>query len=438
VFVLLAFPWALGCPYSVPLDSSSNGGTNDTASNGTANGTPDPTVSTKWDLWSSGTCLRGANIWQCAVVPEVYGEGTLGFGAVGPPFTRDDFDQLAALGANYVNISHPGLYTVDPPYVLNEDIQANLDSLLAMIGEADMFAVITFRTGPGRSEFTFVLGEDTTNNPSEGWFDPSYYNDTVWTSQQAQDAWAEMWRHTANRYQDSEVVVGYDLMCEPNPEEVYFGIWGEPNEFYPAYANTLYDWNQFYPDIVAAIREVDANTPILVQPTGYGAVVWLPYLERNSDARIVYTVHQYLPSDYTHQFPYWPSVNYPSTYDADGDGLADTVNKAYLDDILQMVDSFKSSGSVVVAVNEFGPVRYAPGADDYMDDLMDLFETRGMNHALWEWGTSWEGCIDNDAFSFRHGPDPGNHSDVATSDLIRSITKHWQRNTLRPSNVSFE
>jgi aryl-phospho-beta-D-glucosidase BglC (GH1 family) len=75
-----------------------------------------------------------------------------------------------------------------------------------------MFAVISFRTGPGRSEFWAFWGEDNVSDPEEGWFDPSYYNNRVWTDQEAQDAWVEMWRYTAQRYKDNPVVVGYDLM----------------------------------------------------------------------------------------------------------------------------------------------------------------------------------------------------------------------------------
>jgi len=66
-------------------------------------------------------------------------------------YTQEDFDQLAALGANYVNISHPGLFIKTPPYTLDQDVQDNLDHLLDMIAQADMFAVISFRTGPGRA-----------------------------------------------------------------------------------------------------------------------------------------------------------------------------------------------------------------------------------------------------------------------------------------------
>jgi hypothetical protein len=167
-----------------------------------------------WDM-SSGPHLRGANIWQARVYPDLDGLEFKGPGPVGPPFTQEDFDRLAGLGANYVNISHPGLFSETPPYTPDQNIEVNLDGLLGMIEQADMFAVITFRTGPGRSEFT-MMSDDTGT-----WFDESYLNDSVWEDQATQDAWGEMWRYTAERYRDNPIVVGYDLMVEPNAEEVF-------------------------------------------------------------------------------------------------------------------------------------------------------------------------------------------------------------------------
>ena len=62
----------------------------------------------KWSLWSGETQLRGANIFQRRVYPELDYDW-LGPNPLGPPFTQEDFNQLASLGCNYVNISHPGL-----------------------------------------------------------------------------------------------------------------------------------------------------------------------------------------------------------------------------------------------------------------------------------------------------------------------------------------
>ena len=381
----------------------------------------------EWTLWTGGAHLRGANIYQRRVYPELDGADFMGPGPVGPPYTQADLNALAALGANYVNVSHPGLFAETAPYTLDQDIQDNLDNLLEMIAQADMFAVITFRTGPGRSEFWAFWGEDTVSDPGEGWFDPSYYNNRVWGNQAAQDAWAEMWRYTAQRYQDNPVVVGYDLMCEPNSNEVGsfpvgdpLDVW-DPEEFYSQYGGTLYDWNQFYPDISAAIREVDAGTPILIGGMAYSSIEWLPYLTPTGDSRTVYTVHQYDPFVYTHQGP--PLTNsYP-------DG---SFNKTWLDDLLSAIDTFTTTYNVPVAVNEFGLMRWEPGAHTFMDDQMDLLEQRGINHALWLWESSWHPIQDEiDAFNFRHGPDPDNHTDVE-SDLLDVIVEHWGCNTVRP------
>ncbi|PKO23445.1 MAG: hypothetical protein CVU38_04005 [Chloroflexi bacterium HGW-Chloroflexi-1] len=370
----------------------------------------------KWALWLEGTQLRGANIYQRRVYPEL-DDGFLGPGPVGPPYTQADFDNLVALGANYVNISHPGLFTETAPYTLDLGVQDNLDNLLTMIAQADMFAVISFRTGPGRSEFTFFWGEDG------DWFDASYYNDQVWKEQAAQDAWVAMWRYTAQRYRDNPIVVGYDLMVEPNSNEVWLDIW-DPDEFYADYGGTLYDWTQLYPRISAAIREVDSDTPILIGGMGYSAVEWLPYLQPTGDARTVYMVHQYEPFDYTHQEPP-PTNTYP-------DG---SFNRTWLDDLLSTVDTFAATHGVPVAVNEFGVVRWVPGADEFMDDQMDLIEQRGMNHALWLWDPMWEPWTEEvNAFNFRFGPDPSNHSDVESA-LKNVIVEYWGRNTLRPSNT---
>jgi hypothetical protein len=374
----------------------------------------------KWALWTGPTQLRGANVYQRRVYPALDGPDFFGPGPVGPPYTQADFDALAAMGANYVNISHPGLFTETPPYTLDAGIQTNLDNLLGMIAQAHMFAVISFRTGPGRAEFSVCcFGDD--------WFDDSFYNDSVWQDQAAQDAWVAMWRYTAGRYKDNPIVVGYDLMVEPNSNEVGsdatdpLDIW-DPEEFYDQYGGTLYDWNQFYPRITAGIRQVDSDTPILIGGMGYSAVEWLPYLQPTGDPRTVYAVHQYEPFDYTHQEPP-PTSSYP-------DGEFD---KTWLDDLLSTIDDFKATHGVPTAVNEFGVMRWEPGADEFMDDQMDLFERRGLNHALWLWESSWPPIQDEiDAFNFRHGPDPDNHADVGSSDLIDAIIKYWGQNTIRP------
>jgi hypothetical protein len=210
----------------------------------------------------------------------------VGNNPVGPIFTQKDFDRLASLGANYVNISHPGLLTESAPFQVDLDIQANLDRLLGMVAQAD---------------------------------------------------------------------------------------------------------------------------------------------------KIVYAVHHYTPFDqYTHQ-PAGGRNSYPGKFDLDFDGHPDIFNKVWLNNLFSRVDSFAGKEKVI-AINEFGVMRWEPGADLYLHDIMDLFEQRGWNHALWAWyPASYPSGYLEGEFDFRLGSDPGNRKVQSTNTLIRTIQKNWAKNRIRPS-----
>ena len=380
-----------------------------------------------WSLWSQGTQLRGANIYQRPVYLELDGEEFLGTGSFGPPFTQADIDALSELGANYVNISHSGLFTVQPPYVVDQAAVDNLDNLLEMIAQADMFAVITFRSGPGRSEFSILRDGLGT------WFDEEYLIETVWVDQAAKAAWADMWEFTAQRYRDNPIVVGYDIMCEPNSNAI-LDIWN-PNAFHRVYADTGYDWNTWYPSIVAAIRAVDPDMPVLVGGNGYSGPEWLPYLEPVEVERIVYTFHQYFPHVYTHQE--FPLLNtYPGSFDMDYDDQLDDFNREWLQDWLSIPADYAEEQNITLAVNEYGVVRWEPGAAEFMRDQMEIFEGYGWNYALWAWEPTWEAWEQNvTEFNYRFGPDPESAT-VIDNALQSLITDFWARNTIRPSDIA--
>jgi hypothetical protein len=179
---------------------------------------------------------------------------------------------------------------------------------------------------------------------------------------------------------------------------------------------------------------VDSATPILVGGMAYSAVDWLPYLQPSGDPRTVYAVHQYAPHHYTHQEADAIERSYPGWCDLDRDGQNDNwLDRAWLDNLLSAVDDFAAGHGVPVVVKEFGVMRWVPGAAEFMADEMDLFEQRELNHTLWVWDPAWELWKQEvDAFNSRHGPDPGNHSDVLSSGLMDAIQDRWTLNTIRP------
>jgi hypothetical protein len=383
-------------------------------------------TSSKWDLWSSGkTQLRGVNIWQSLVIPAIDGDFK-GNGRVGPPYSQEDFDQLTALGANYLVLSVPGIFTENPPYQVDPGAQQNLDYLLSKAKKADLFVTIAFRTGPGRAEWSLCcFGEDDYKG---------YFNDKVWTDAAAQQAWVEMWQTAAKRYRDHPEVVGYELMVEPDGEDILLGIWN-PEDFYPKYENTLYDWNQFYPRIVNAIRQVDADTPIIVGGASYSRIQWLSFLKFIPDKKIVYDIHQYDPHEsYTHQAPIGKH-SYPGNFDLDGDGKPDRFDQQWLKTLFDPAVGFSAEHQASIAVNEFGIKRWVPKAANFIKDQVDIFETNGWNHAIWVWPTSF-GTFSQVAneFNFRLGPNPVNKSKNVSSQLLDTILSFWKRNTVRPSD----
>jgi hypothetical protein len=387
-------------------------------------------IGDKWALWVDGPHLRGANIWQALVVPELDGLEFKGSSAVGPPFNQQDFNALAALGANYVSISGPGLFTETPPFQLDPGVQANLDNLLAMIGKADMFATIGFRTGPGRSEFSLCCEGDTYFN--------GYFNDRVWEDEEAQAAWIDMWRYTAERYRNDPIVAGYKLMVEPNAPGTLFDIY-DPEEFYSDYRGTSYDWNQLYPLITAGIREVDALTPILIGGAGWSGVAWLPYMDPVDEAGIVYVVHQYEPFEqYTHQEGRLRNA-YPGKFDTNYDGEDDDFDRVWLEQNVEPVREFMAITGAPVAVDEFGVVRWQLGAAGFLADQISVFEALGLNHAIWEWSPSWSPFAEEvHAMNYRYGPDPDNLQDHVANELIETITQYWVLNEARPSTFYSE
>ena len=386
----------------------------------------DAPVLDKFSLWTQGTQLRGANIYQRRVFPELDGKEFMGSSALGPPYTQEDFDALAASGANYLNISAPGLFSVTPPFALDEAVQENLDQLLDMAAKADLFVVISARTGPGRSEFSIL------RDGVGDWFDKKYLIESVWEDETARTAWAEMWRYTAERYRDNPIIVGYDLMVEPNASDI-LKVW-EPDEFYAQYGGTGYDWNSWFPLIVDAIREVDEDTPILVGGEGYSSLDWLSSTRVVDAERIVYTFHQYEPFVYTHQGEHEIINSYPGVFDANWDGEPDEVNRAWLEEYLSSIAESRTAKDAPIAANETGIIHWEPGAANFMHDQLSLFEQHGINYAVWMWYPAWEPMKEGDYdFNFRLGENYNDHPDTPQA-LLETYQRFWAKNALRPSS----
>ncbi len=130
-------------------------------------------------------------------------------------------------------------------------------------------------------------------------------------------------------------------MREPDATEALLEIW-EQAVFYAYDAGSTYDWYQFYPRLVEAIRQEGPGTPILVGGLGWSAVRGLPYLKPPTDVRTVHVAHQYEPQvQYTHQAP-WGDNTYPGSFDLDWDGELDRFDRHWLDRYLAIIGAYEA------------------------------------------------------------------------------------------------
>ena len=334
------------------------------------------------DLWNKGSAvLRGANVYQGrnvfnADVP--FGDG---------PFTQSDFDELRAAGANYVHISHAGLFSEAPPYSLDNAAVSNLDNVLEMARKAGLYAGIAFRSGPGRNDLSIV---DSTNKRA---------NSDVFTNQAAQDAWVEQVRFAANRYKNDPIVVGLSVMVEPTAYTLHGFI--DPEPFYATYGGTIEDVNGLYARATTAIRSVDQNTPILLEPEGHGNISWLPFLKITGDTKTVYTPHDYEPFKFTHG----GKGKYPSNKN----------NRSTLEAQIAPVRSFSQQHNVPVAITEFGARSKAKTAAAYIADRISIQNAIG-NWVVW----TWQPAGFKDKFSVHN---PGKIQDVLKSAWATNCTR---------------
>lgn len=171
------------------------------------------------------------------------------------------------------------------------------------------------------------------------------------------------WQAVAERFADNDTVVAYDLMNEP-----YGGsLQGPAFEAGPL--------TSLYQDATDAIREVDSDTWVCVEPQAMG-VNWgtpsgLGAIDdpRDSDPRVALCPHLYpLPMDLG------------GGYEGTTGTLVKSTLNTWRDNTLRLSERL---GDVPVILGEFGLDTTRPGALDYVNDVYDTADEHGFSVAYW-------------------------------------------------------
>ena len=215
---------------------------------------------------------------------------------------------------------------------------------------------------------------------------------------------ALFWKQLAQRLKNHPAVVGYNILNEPVPERAA-GLRDIRAQdlmmWYAKVKNTPADLNLFNAKIVAAIREVDKETPIVIDCGWWATAYAIQYLKPLRDDKVLYSVHMYEPYTYTNRKTNNDRFSYPGKVlvetEAEGEPkqVEVNLNGIELEKRLNPVVEWQKRHRIKsnrIFVGEFGCNRMVSGAANYLSDLIKIF-----NRHNWHWAfftfrpDSWDG-----------------------------------------------
>ena len=243
-----------------------------------------------------------------------------------------------------------------------------------------------------------------------GYTKEKYSSSMVFAEKKYEDLFVSTWKRIARRFRgNADVIYGYDLINEPINRE---------NKL------TKATWRAVMCRTVEAVREIDPETPIVIEPNCHasprGFDVKNPFGLTGIDPlpydNLIYSVHVYQPMGFTHQGLFkkkedykpqpYPSAKatldpnrkrYPGDVDKD-DHTHETWNKEFIRREIQSVRDFQLRTGARIFVGEFSAAAYAPGSVEYLDDVCSLFREYG-----WDW--CYHAFRESTCWSFEHeGP----------------------------------
>ena len=179
------------------------------------------------------------------------------------------------------------------------------------------------------------------------------------------EAFLDTWRRIATRFKGDPALYGYDL-------------WNEPEQ----HGRARNDYWTLQRRAAEIVRAIDPDTPIIVESNNSAAAATYAYLSPLRMDNVVYQVHVYVPSTFTHQGinDYERGAKWPDPEKG--------WDKEFLRKALEPVREFEARHRAKIYVGEFSAIAWAEGAENYLRDCIDLFEEYGWDwtyHAFREW-----------------------------------------------------
>ena len=220
----------------------------------------------------------------------------------------------------------------------------------------------------------------------------------LWSDESCQAQAAAVWRDIAMALSGHPALVGYNPLNEPQPARALADLDDPGSPEYAAFVEThrgsAADINRFNARIVEAIRSVDPDTPIHIEPGAYADPAAMAYLEPLDDPNILYSVHLYPSWRYGAHRANRGRFSYP---DAMPVGWSDETGAWPADRICGLLEPFlewarrRDIPHERLIVSEFGVSRRVAGAQDYMQDMVECLEAHRLHWAFYAFREdSWD------------------------------------------------
>lgn len=226
------------------------------------------------------------------------------------------------------------------------------------------------------------------------------FDDRLWQGNGYAQQAARFWRDLAQALKDHPAVAAYNLINEPAPEK----SGGLPEhasaermqQWYASARGGARDLPALYTQLIAAIREVDAKTPVMVDAGWYASADAFGYWQAPlQDDRVLYSVHMYEPYSATSapNLLRKEPIPYPGPAPFGGEVQqwdAERVRQ-YLNLPLAWMARMKLPHSRLV-VGEFGCMRRLPGCSEYLEDVLSVMDRHRLHWAFYSFREdNWDG-----------------------------------------------
>ena len=188
------------------------------------------------------------------------------------------------------------------------------------------------------------------------------------------------WARIARRFRGNPHIYGYDLYNEPLQDLHALG------------GHDCWSCNYW---AAKAIREIDHEVPIIVECGDWDNAKGYRYMSPIPFTNVIYSLHFYCPHAYTHQGVGPNEMTGPYRVAAKVGGVSGGPD--YLRRRMACAKKFSDRFGAKMFVGEFSVVAWAPGADEWLENVLSIFEEYGWDwtyHAFREWpgwSFEWEG-----------------------------------------------